>query len=494
MKVIGEVDARYFSYNVETVEVTGGRFWAPYKAATHNPTPVPAASPDKNQPTALNPSLFQYRAPIDLSNPRLRKLTAALSPAYIRVSGTWRNSTYFQNNEALPMKTAPDGFTGVLTRAQWKGVVDFAHATRAEIVASVATSAGTRDANGVWTPKQAKAWLDYTRQIGGHIAATEFMNEPTFAEIGGAPKGYDAAAFSRDAKLFGSFLRQESPGTIYLGPGSVGEGIELGGPSALRPAMLATDDLMKASGPLFDAFSYHFYSTVSKRCQGKDIAGIQTLLTPAWLDRNLAVETFYAKLRDTYMPGKDLWLTESGEAACGGDTWAAQFVDSFRLLDQLGSLAQRSVKAVIYNTLASSDYGLLAEETLEPRPNYWAALLWKRTMGTRALEPGAAPIPSVRMYAQCAKQSNGAVALLLLNIGKSPASIDIPIGGERYTLSSPELQSKTVLLNGVQLKAASDGTVPETRGQAFKAGTIRFEPLTITILTLPTAHNPGCMR
>ena len=59
--------------------------------------------------------------------------------------------------------------------------------------------------------------------------------------------------------------------------------------------------------------------------------------------------------------GKDIWLTETGEGSCGGDTWAAQFADSFRLLDQFGSLAQKSVKSIMYNTLASSDYGMLNE-------------------------------------------------------------------------------------------------------------------------------------
>lgn len=492
MKVIGEVDPRYVSYNVETVEVTGGRFWAPYKSKGQEPPPTAA---DKNQPAGLDPSLFQYRAPINLANPKLRKLAAALAPAYIRASGTWRNSSYFQDDDEPAMKTPPAGFAGVLTRAQWKGVVDFSHATGTEIVASVATSVGTRDASGVWTPTQAKAWLDYTKRIGGHIAATEFMNEPNFAEIGGAPKGYDGAAFGKDAKLFGAFLRRESPDTIYLGPGSVGEGIQLGGPSALRPAFIPTDALLKASDNIFDAFSYHFYSTVSKRCQGRDLAGPETLLTPEWLDRNLAVETYYAKLRDNYMPRKPLWLTETGEAACGGDTYASEFVDSFRLLDQFGSLAQKSVKAIMVNTLASSDYGLLDEETLEARPNYWAALLWKRTMGTRALDPGAAPSPNVRIYAQCMKDSNGGVSLLLINLDKAAEnSVNVPVSGERYTLSSPDLLSKTVLLNGAELKAAADGTVPQTKGQSFKAGALRFAPTTITILTMPAAHNPGCAR
>jgi hypothetical protein len=250
---------------------------------------------------------------------------------------------------------------------------------------------------------------------------------------------------------------------------------------------------MKATGSIFDGFSYHFYATVSQRCKGNDIAGVETLLTPAWLDRNLTVEEFYAKLRDTSMPGKALWLTETGEAACGGDTYASEFVDSFRFLDQLGSLARRSVKSVMVNTLASSDYGLLDENTLDPRPNYWAALLWKRLMGTRALDAGGAPNANVRIYAQCLKNSGGGVSVLAINLDKTAeASIKVPVGGDRYTLSAADLQSKTVLLNGKELKAGTDGTVPEITEQPFKAGAVRLPPLSSTFLTLPTVHNPAC--
>src|SRR5882757_4989167 len=47
---IGEVDERFQSYNVEMVEVTGGRFWKPYGPHTSN----------------SRSDLFAYRSPIDL--------------------------------------------------------------------------------------------------------------------------------------------------------------------------------------------------------------------------------------------------------------------------------------------------------------------------------------------------------------------------------------------------------------------------------------------
>jgi heparanase 1 len=495
MKVIGEVDPRYVSYNVETVEVTGGRFWAPYKSKGQEPPPTAAG---KNQPAGLDPSLFQYRAPINLANPKLRKLAAALAPAYIRVSGTWRNSTYFQDNDDPPMKTPPAGFAGVLTRAQWKGVIDFSHATGTEIVTSVATSIGTRDASGVWTPTQAKAWLDYTKRIGGHIAATEFMNEPTFPATGAAPAGYDAKMFAEDVKTFRSFLQMESPKTVFLGPGSVGEGISLTPPGMPGPKMIATEDMLKASGPIFDAFSYHFYPTVSSRCLGPLAAKFgmhqDDLLKPDWFDRNKVVERFYADLRDRYMPGKDLWLTETGEAGCGGDKWSSTFVDTFRYIDQLGSLAQHGVKTVMQNTLASSDYGLLDEDTLEPRPNYWAALMWKRTMGTTVLDPKSNASAPLRFYAQCAKDLKGGVTLAVLNTDEKEAhALQISASAQRYTLSSPDLFSRITLLNGVQLAANQNGELPRLKPQVAEAGNVVFAPLTITFLVMQAAANRSCM-
>ena len=86
---------------------------------------------------------------------------------------------------------------------------------------------------------------------------------------------------------------------------------------------------------------------------------------------------------------KSLWITETADAACGGNSWVSTFLDTFRDLNQLGSMAQRGVDVVMHNTLDASDYGLLDENTLAPRPDYWAALLWRKLMGTTVLNPGA---------------------------------------------------------------------------------------------------------
>ncbi len=75
-------------------------------------------------------------------------MAAALGLAYVRVSGTWANSVYFQDDDAPQMANPPDGFRGVLTRAQSRGVVDFAKAVDANLVTSFAINPAVRDSSG----------------------------------------------------------------------------------------------------------------------------------------------------------------------------------------------------------------------------------------------------------------------------------------------------------------------------------------------------------
>jgi heparanase 1 len=493
MPTIGTVDERFQSYNIEMVEVIGGRFWKPYGSATNESKAQEPAPQAGFTPAGIDSNLYRYRAPIDLSNSRLRKLTAALSPAYVRVSGTWANSAYFQDSENAAPANAPAGFSGVLTREEWKGVVDFSHAVNAEIVTSVATGPGSRDAQGVWTSDQARHLFEYTKAAGGRIAASEFMNEPTYAAMGGAPKGYDASSYGRDIVAFQTFLRKSAPDTLFLGPGSVGEGpfaMPMGG------GVLKSEDLLHAAGPVFDVFSYHLYAAASQRCATMGASSQTTAaaaLSQDWLSRPEKIGAFYADLRDRFEPGKSLWITETADAACGGNPWAATFLDTFRYVIQHASLAQHGVKVIMHNTLASSDYGLIDENTFAPRPNYWAALLWRRLMGTTVLDPEITSTPNLYAYAHCLRNHSGGVAFLVINADEHQIhEITLAPEAERYTLTAGQLQDRAVQLNGKTLQLNSDGNVPEFVGQPTRSGRISFAPASITFLAIPSASNSSC--
>jgi hypothetical protein len=460
MTRVGTVGERFQSYNIEMVEVTGGRFWKPY-----GPEP-PTAGTD----------LYAYRPPIDLNNIKLRKLAAALAPAYLRVSGTWANSTYFSDTDSAPPRLPP-GFNGVLTRRQWRAVVDFSQAVDAKIVTSFAISPGSRDAAGAWTPDQAARLLAYARSLNGNIAAAEFMNEPDLPAISGAPAGYDAGAYGRDFKIFRSFVKHAAPEMMVLGPGAAGR------------TTLASD-LLAAAGPGLDVFSYHHYGTLSERCIGTNTP--EAALSETWLAQTDQALSFHRTLRDQFAPGKPIWLTETADAACGGNRWSATFLDTFRYLDQLGRLAKAGVQVVMHNTLAASDYGLLDETTLTPRPNYWGALLWRRLMGTAVLESGVQIGHGLHVYAHCQRGTAGGVTLLFINTDRiASRSMNLSGASQRYTLDATSLRSTIVQLNGTTLALDDIGELPPIEGMPTAGGTLTFAPATITFLTI-AAENNAC--
>jgi len=149
---------------------------------------------------------------------------------------------------------------------------------------------------------------------------------------------------------------------------------------------------------------------------------------------------------------------------------------------------------VIHNTLASSDYGLLDENSLTPRPNYWAALSWRKLMGNVVLDAGATPAPALHLYAHCLRGQAGGVALLAINTDSSAHSLDMRSPSERYTLSADRLEDATVKLNGSELKLGPLDSLPQMNGASLNAGEVMLAPDTITFFAMPNANNPVCRQ
>jgi hypothetical protein len=358
-------------------------------------------------------------------------------------------------------------------------VVDFSQAVGAEIVTSFAVSGGTRDVAGVWSSDQARRLLDYTYSVGGRFAAVEFMNEPDLAPTGGSPAGSDAAAYARDFRIFRSFVKDNHPNIAVLGPGTVGN-------------TTFASELLVASGPGgVDMISYHHYGALSERCNG--VRSTEQALSEQWLSRTDQTFIIFRLLRDKFEPGKPIWLTETAEAACGGNRWDASFLDTFRYLDQLGRLAIAGVQVVMHNTLAASDYGLLDERTLAPRPNYWGAWLWRLLMGSIVLDSGVPFQAGLHVYAHCQRGTSGGVSLLIINTDRNaPHVLTSATTSERYTLDAASLRDTTVQLNGLPLRLGAMEELPRIAGVRTAPGILTFAPTTITFLTMPAAENEAC--
>lgn len=471
---VAEVDARFLSYNIEMVQVTGGRFWAPY------------GGPSGER--------YRYRPPMDFSDRRLLGLAAHLSPSYIRVSGTWANSTYVALEGEHPSEPPP-GFGQVLTQAQWTGLVGFARALNAPIVTSFAASEGTRDDRGQWTTTQADRLLFLTRKAGGRIHAAEFLNEPSLTRAGALPANYDSTAFGRDFAVFAAWAGQNAPDMLLLGPGNLGEETVDSGVAANMMApggAMATERLMAETAGQLDVVSWHFYGGVSPRCGGgAGLSSASSALSDDWLDRTLIEWEAVSSLRDRHAPGKPLWLTETAQAACGGSPWAVGLRDSFRHLNQLGQLARRGVRVVMHNTLNASEYGLIDAESMSPRANFWASLLWKRTMGQVVLGTADTRVDGLKVFAHCLPGSDGGVGLLVLNPRDANHRFAVAGEGQIWVMQASDLDSGPVSVNGAFPEVTDDGSISGLAGVSFQSD-IDIPPHAVVFAALPDAGNARC--
>ena len=201
---------RLVSYNVEMTEVTGGTFWKAYTPGQIAGTEPFEVKGGFSGNTTANTDLMQYYEPINLYDEKLRKLTKAIGPAWVRVSGSWSTKTYY-DFDGHTNGVIPEGYNAILTRAQWIGVLDFCKAMGAKLLISVADCEGLHHADEPWNPSQAEQIFALSKEYGVPIDAAEFVNEPNLLAMSGCPKGYTSAQYVRDQDLFIRWLRENYP-------------------------------------------------------------------------------------------------------------------------------------------------------------------------------------------------------------------------------------------------------------------------------------------
>ena len=492
LQVIRTVNDKLMSYNVEFTEVTGGTFWKAY-------TPEQIAGTEKfdvggaSDIASAMANLMQVYPPIDLYNEKLRKLAKEFGPVWVRVSGTWATKTYY----AFDGEETPEGYQNRLTKEQWIGVLDFVKAIGAKLLISVANCEGLHKADEPWNPSQAEKIFALTKEYGATIDAVEFTNEPNMLDITGFPPGYTAENYVRDEDLFHRWVRDNYPETLIVGPcntgGSMGDADKQqefagGGIELLTGNNATCDDLMRGAKEPLDVYSYHYYNGISERLE---------LVMPAmhWSSDKVLTESYLnvaplnCKLnipyRDKYCPNGEMWVTESGDAGGGGDTWASTYVDVFRTLNELGTFSTLTDGVIFHNTLASSDYGWLKHGTFEPRPNYFAVLLWSRLMGTTVYDSEIPVSEGAHVFCHSRKDGkDGCVYLVINNSLKDLTTVELPGEATRYTLDgNGDMRSTTAYLNGRALKLGEEDSLPILEGEVV-SGTVELAPGSCTFLVI----------
>ena len=498
LKALRNMNPRLVSYNVEMTEVTGGTFWKAYTdAQIDGLEQVPP--PDFSKGLA---AMHQWYDPIDTKNPRLIKLARELGSCWVRVSGTWATKTYYDFDDEYPAGTAPEGYQNVLKKQQWLDLLAFVRAVGGKLKISVANCDGLHAASEPWNPSQAEKIFALSREQGVPVEAVEFVNEPNMISTTGLPKGYTPADFRRDQDIFHKWVRDNYPECLIVGPsdtdphamthdpdGNPYEGVDEAATAGIAAALpyCTTGELMDGCTEKLDVFSYHYYNGVSERMA----AMMPSAFTPAegalseeYLGAAGHSARMFAPYRDKYCPGGEMWVTESGDAGAGGHTWASTYLEVPRTLNEIGHFAVVTNGVIFHNTLASSDYGWLRHGTFEPRPSYFAVLLWKRLMGDTVYDSGETIREGAHVYAHSRRDGKDGKAYLIINTSwDQTTSVQLPCDAVRYTLTGKSgMRSRTMCLNGRELVLGENDELPSLEGAVQKAGTLELEPGSCTFL------------
>lgn len=254
--------------------------------------------------------------------------------------------------------------------------------------------------------------------------------------------------------------------------------------------LLNCSDLMEGTQVPLDVFSYHYYNGVSERL-ASIMPSAHWSAEEALSEDYLAVASDFCKtylpLRDRYVPEAEMWVTESGDAGGGGNTWASTFLDVPRTLNELGTFARLTNGIVFHNTLAASDYGYLARDVFDPRPNYFAVLLWKRLMGNDVFDSTIAIQEGAHIFAHSRKDGQEGKAYLIINNSESSETlVNLPKEAELYLLEgeAKDKRARRMTLNGQLLQLSEDNQLPELLPQTVPAGQLSIPKTSCAFLIL----------
>lgn len=488
LQEIRKINPRLMSYNVEMTEVTGGTFWKAYtEAQIAGAEEFPKLEGGFSNHTAMA-GLMQYYPPIDTTNEKLIKLAKEFGPVWVRVSGTWATKTYYDFDGSTGGQ-APAGYQSVLTGEQWANILNFVKKVDAKLLVSVSNCAGDHDENnGPIRLTQIEKLFALTKELGGTIDALEFMNEPNMLQTSGAPIGYDFPDFIRDQDIINAWVRENYPECLIVGPCNTGMTddnpnnpmAQMGAGIGNMMRMGTAHDLLRGHQVKMDVYSYHYYNGISERLAGMMPTGhwpAEAAHSDAYLQVAPGICYMNIPVRDQYVPGAEMWVTESGDAGGGGNTWASTYLDVLRTLNELGSFCTLTDGVIFHNTLASSDYGFLQHSTFDPRPNYFAALLWTRLMGNVAYACQNPNAEGAHLYCHNRKDGKEGYSYLLINNSLTDATtVELPSEATLYELSgNGNMRNKTMYLNGMPLILGENDTLPSLDGKKV-SGTISIAP------------------
>ncbi|XP_045129974.1 heparanase-like isoform X3 [Portunus trituberculatus] len=523
--------------------------------------------PDVFLSLALSPRLMQRGwLNFNTSSPRLLGIVSALSPAILRVGGSAANFVTYDPRDTPTSGDNENGGHGAggqetegqegtadnqevtdeegfrsrcydrefstptftnftITRDDWTRLLHFSRAVEMQLLFDL--NQFYRKPDGSWDPSNAHLLL-HDACSWGFPVAWQLGNEPNSYKhkFGIVMSGEQTA---RDYGVLSKILKETCPSAPLAGPdvtrpkkhhdkrlrsrhhhrhhrqrhSNTTRSSPEGAAGVGTDAVDYLESFLNASTFNLSALTWHQYYVSGHEAVVADFMDPDVMNQLTW-----QVEQVVA-VRDRLAPGRPIWLTETGSASGGGaPDMSDTFVGGFLWLDKLGVAAEGGVDVVTRQTLYESCYALL-DPDLQPNPDYWLSLLYKRIVGRRVLRVHIVTPPrTLRLYAHClhphahgTNDTEGGVVVLAMNLGSRTVSVRLqdevaasPVLQYLLQPSGGDIQARQVLLNGNEIQLGPDGELPPLPPTVLLPGPFSVPPASFGFWVLPRAVPPPACR
>ncbi|KAK3755114.1 hypothetical protein RRG08_041028 [Elysia crispata] len=458
----------------------------------------------------------------DFSSKKLQKLAAALSPADIRIGGTYADFLNFDptsDDAKCVIRTEPgksmqdsDSADAEVEDARQKKRESFSNENlefsfsgqRWDNISRFCDKVGwdilwdlnlLDRHNGSWDPTVAKQFLDYSSSRGMKIPMFELGNEPNLYE---RKFGVilEADQLVKDYSTLKDLLSQMPQ---YAASGLYAPGVNNLDTFSSSRKYLA--QFLQTSGcKMISEIALHHYYFKKEDASLADFVDVEvmdTLRTQLEFAYNISWSS--CRLR------KPVRFTETSTASGGGVPDVSNaFIAGFLWLDKLGLSATFGITRVFRQTFLKSSYALVSQ-SLKPNPDYYLSVLFKRLVEGpvfRVYDEGLTP--TVRVYAHCVSKSHynypdGAIVVYYLNLG-TKASV-LSLGKFKKTevhlfILSPGdedgMLSRKVKLND-ELLEMNGSDLPSLEPKPH-SGDVPLAPKTFGFIVIPEADVQLCKQ
>ena len=427
-------------------------------------------------------------AMLDLTHPKLNRLTRELTPAFMRIGGSEADRVFYDVGKVGRSPGTPYGYHSVLTKERWASVNEFTQKNGLKMMFCVNAGPGTRTDRGEWYPENALQLMRHSSKRGYSVDVWELGSEMNFYfSSHGTGEHVPVGQYVKDLQRMKALIDKFYQGSWLAGQGSLFWPI-LGEP--LNFIFGYMPEYVERAGPLLDILTWHYYPQQSNQAPLSVRRAYPTrMLNPENLDEVGYWSAQIKAIRDQYVPDTPIWLGETGNAQFGGQEGVSDvFISGLWWLDQLGQLALQGTQVVVRQCLTGSKNGLLTEHDFDPEPDYWHSLLWKKLMGRQVFQVSMSGTASekVRVYAHSlAGDDPDSLAVLAINLDPVKAvDLHIPQLADVTTMifqvQTPDVLGNKVMLNGELLELVQGEAVPEIKGTLIKedrSDRIRIAPL-----------------